>query len=239
MFTLHSRKHYLADILDGYRDIHCHLLPGVDDGCADEERSAKLLGRMESLGVKGLYMTPHIINGAYGSRSEADMREKFAAYDNRTKVEVRLAAEYFIDDRFLEHVASSPLAMKDNHLLCEFSLNTYSLNGLDLLFEASLAGYEIIIAHPERYRFLQEAPEGEAAEDIMRRKLQLNLLSLTGFHGTSARRTAEKLLAAGAYTFVGTDTHTSAYLDVLEATKVSRRTFEAVAALRDNNAALF
>ena len=70
-------------------------------------------------------------------------------------------------------------------------------------------------------------------------KLQLNLLSLCGFHGGNARRCAESLLRQGVYTFVGTVTHNSGYLDALQRGSVSRKVFEAVRPLVANNRMLF
>lgn len=52
MFSFHTKNIYLADLLDDFYDIHCHLLPGVDDGSPDREHSLRLLERMQGMGVK-------------------------------------------------------------------------------------------------------------------------------------------------------------------------------------------
>ena len=155
MFSFHTKNIYLADLLDDFYDIHCHLLPGVDDGSPDREHSLRLLERMQGMGVKGLYMTPHIIHGAYDNRGEEELRQRFADFGYQGPLDIRLGAEYFIDDKFPEHLEGNPLTMNCRHVLVEFSINGYSLRAFDMLFEATLSGYEIILAHPERYAFVQ------------------------------------------------------------------------------------
>lgn len=239
MFSFHSKTHCLADLLEGYYDIHCHLMPGVDDGSPNSEHSINLLNRMQGYGVKGLYMTPHIINGAYGNRDETALRKAFAEFGYDGSLDVRLAAEYFVDDVFLSRLKGEPLTMKDNYILTEFSMNGYSIRWFDMLFEATIAGYEVILAHPERYSFVQTNGRDKAINLIKQHKLQLNLLSLAGFHGSNAKKCAEQLLLEGLYTFVGSDTHSNAYLDVLERTKVPNKLFEVLKILRENNQTLF
>lgn len=239
MFDFFSNNIYLADVLDGFYDIHSHLLPAVDDGSPDQKRSIELLERMHDMGLKGIYLTPHIIYGAYNNLGEADLREKFASFAHGLKGDVRLAAEYFIDDKLLSHLEGQPLTMSGNHILAEFSMNGYSLRAFDVLFEATLSGFEMIIAHPERYTFVQADGKDKVINLIKQYKLQLNLLSLAGFHGSSAKKAAESMLDKNMYTFVGTDTHSHVYLDALKKAKVSRKVFDAVNSLKENNKTLF
>lgn len=239
MFDFFSNTIYLADILDGFYDIHSHLLPGVDDGSPDTDRSMALLERMQGLGMAGLYLTPHIIHGVYGDLAESKLRTKFGELGYRGPLDIRLASEYFIDDKFLERLEGEPLTMNCRHILVEFSMNGYSLRAFDILFEATLSGFEIILAHPERYTFVQANGRDKVINLIKQYKMQLNLLSLAGFHGSSAKKAAENMLERGLYTFVGTDTHSNAYLDALQRAKVSRKVFDCVASLKENNKALF
>ena len=202
MFSFHTKNIYLADLLDDFYDIHCHLLPGVDDGSPDREHSLRLLERMQGMGVKGLYMTPHIIHGAYDNRGEEELRQRFADFGYQGPLDIRLGAEYFIDDKFPEHLEGNPLTMNCRHVLVEFSINGYSLRAFDMLFEATLSGYEIILAHPERYAFVQANGKDKVINLIKQYKLQLNLLSL-GEHqahslGLNVRRTRLAALVSAA-----------------------------------------
>ena len=74
---------------------------------------------------------------------------------------------------------------------------------------------------------------------IKQYKLQLNLLSLAGYHGSGAKKYAEQMLRQGLYTFVGTDTHSNAYLDALQRARISKKVFDAVNVLKENNRTLF
>ena len=154
-------------------------------------------------------------------------------------LDIRLGAEYFIDDKFPEHLEGNPLTMNCRHVLVEFSINGYSLRAFDMLFEATLSGYEIILAHPERYAFVQANGKDKVINLIKQYKLQLNLLSLAGYHGSGAKKYAEQMLRQGLYTFVGTDTHSNAYLDALQRARISKKVFDAVNVLKENNRTLF
>src|SRR5699024_6542283 len=114
------------------------------------------------------------------------------------------------------------------HILVEFALNGYSLRAFDMLFEATLSGYEIILAHPERYTFVQVEGRDKVINLIKQYKLQLNLLSLAGYHGSGAKKCAENMLRQGLYTFGGTDTYSNAFLAAIQRAKVSKKFFDAV-----------
>ncbi len=240
MCSLFTRNVPLADIMDGLYDIHCHLLPGVDDGSPDSEHSHALLEKMYDMGMAGAYLTPHIIYGMYGSRNESDMRAAFAEFDYSGPLSLRLGAEYFLDEGFPGHISDRPLTMGGNHILAEFALNAYANRSLDMLFEASLSGYNIIIAHPERYAFLS----GSGGKNLLKQLrdkgfgFQLNLLSLTGYHGKGARQLAVKFLTDGLYAFLGTDTHSSVYLHTIKNASIPGNLMPMLEKLRENNRTL-
>lgn len=236
---LFSRKRPLADILEGFCDIHAHLLPGVDDGSPSSVKSIELLRRMEDHGMRRIYLTPHIINGLYGNRGEERLRAEFSRFAYNGNVELHLAAEYMLDEMFVSHVENTPLTM-NGYLLAEFPMNSCSMNALNMLFDASTAGYGIIIAHPERYTFIDRKQDKTFAKLVESGyKLQLNLLSLTGFHGGIAKKHAEEFLNAGLYTFAGTDIHSNSYLDTMERHTISQKLFSRLEQLRENNSSLF
>lgn len=236
-----GKKKRLSDLMVGFHDIHSHYLPGVDDGAKDADYAHHLLSRMEALGVEHIGLTPHIINGMYDNHDEEFLRREFAAFENKSGIKLHLAAEYFVDDRLLDHLSGDALTYANKHLLVEFALNSYAINSFQLLFDASVSGYNIILAHPERYLFLQSAPQGDVMEDIINcgYKLQLNLLSLTGYHGKQAQKLAQYLLAEERYDFVGTDTHSNAYIDMLESSSVPAKVFAKLEQLKENNKTLF
>lgn len=238
MFDFLKKKCYLADLIDDFCDVHCHLLWGVDDGCKDQRSADLLAEQMIGLGFTKLTLTPHIIYGLYDNQTESSLRARFAEMKPHEGIEYRLGAEYFLDENFMSHVNSDEpmLTIGDEWLLTEFALGATHVSHLESLFEASLGGKSIIIAHPERYSFAVERNYREINRLISRKfALQLNLLSLTGYHGPRVKRAAEEMLSRGLYTFVGSDAHSTAYTDAIRSGVINPNLAEPLKRLMANN----
>lgn len=240
MFSFFKKKVWLRDQLEGFYDIHSHLLWGVDDGCRNEEHTRKVTAELVKLGFKGAYLTPHIIYGLYGNNTEEGLRARFAEMPADLGLELRLAAEYCLDEKFLDHVhGQTPmLSIADDHILTEFSLGTSRVDThANVLFETALTGKNIIIAHPERYAFLSIDRNLRELEKLTSKgyALQLNLLSLTGQSGAKVKRIAEELLLDGRYTFVGSDVHSRLYINAIKEGTISPKIVEPLKELMENN----
>ena len=195
-------------MLSGTTDRHSHILHGVDDGIKTVEDSIAAISFEESLGVTDIWCTPHVMEDMPNKTEslKARFEELCAAYSG--PVHLHLAAEYMIDPLFETRLRNRDLlTMEDNILLVETSTIAppYDLEGS--LNEAMSAGYRPMLAHPERYRFLE-------VKDIVRLhqmgvRLQLNIASLTGYFGSSAKDKAEQLLKSGIYCAYGSDCHRS------------------------------
>ena len=195
-------------MLSGTTDRHSHILYGVDDGIKTVEDSIAAISFEESLGVTDIWCTPHVMEDMPNKTEslKARFEELCAAYNG--PVHLHLAAEYMIDPLFETRLRNRDLlTMEDNILLVETSTIAppYDLEGS--LNEAMSAGYRPMLAHPERYRFLE-------VKDIVRLhemgvRLQLNIASLTGYFGSSAKDKAEQLLKSGMYCAYGSDCHRS------------------------------
>ncbi len=240
MFGIFKKKIWLRDYLGDFYDIHTHLLWGVDDGCRDAEHTTSLDAELVELGFKGAYLTPHIIYGLYGNNTEKSLREQFTKMPQNLGLEVRLAAEYCLDENFINHLHSEEpmLTMQGDHLLVEFSLGTNRVGAYaNDLFEVALAGKNVIIAHPERYAFLSIERNIDELNKLTTKgySLQLNLLSLTGYHGEQVRRISEELLLSGRYTFVGSDVHSRIYTRAIRDGQISSKVVEPLKELMENN----
>lgn len=239
MFSIFRKKAYLRDCLGDFYDVHSHLLWGVDDGCRNAEHSVELAREMVALGFKGAYLTPHIIYGLYGDNTEAGLREQFRAMPDVSPLEVRLAAEYHLDEKFADHTKGQEpmLTLGGEWVLVEYSLGAGRASHQDELFELALSGKSVIIAHPERYAFLAEGHNFRELSKLTDKSyaLQLNLLSLTGYHGEKSRRVAEELLLAGRYTFVGSDAHSRIYTKAICEGILSPKCVEPLRELMANN----
>ena len=208
LFDIFSPKRSIAEseILTGSTDRHSHILYGVDDGIKTLEDSLAVLAFEESLGVKEVWCTPHIMEDV--PNTTESLRERFEELCSHYtgSIKLCLAAEYMIDTVFEKRLkAGDLLTMEDNMLLMETSTIAPSYDLKGSLKDAMSAGYRPLFAHPERCRFLEVKDCEELAE--MGVRLQLNIASLTGYYGQSTRAKAETLLKKGLYFAYGSDCH--------------------------------
>jgi tyrosine-protein phosphatase YwqE len=203
-------------------DMHSHLLPGIDDGAEDLEESLHLIQGMRDLGYRKLITTPHVMWDMY-KNSHEKIKEKLALVQHAVReagidVEVNAAAEYFLDEHVEELLRNKEplLTIRDNMVLTEFSMAFPSMNIKELIFEMHMQGYQAIIAHPERYIYLERNKEFYTELRDVGCYFQLNLLSLSGHYGRSVVDLAQYLIKNGFYDLVGTDLHHSGHLEALQ-----------------------
>src|SRR5690606_14208537 len=207
-------------------DMHSHLIPGIDDGAPDMATSLKLIGGLAELGYKKIYTTPHIMWDMYPNTREdilsrlVDLRE--AVKDKGLDIEINAAAEYFIDEHFRQLLADKKqlLTIHNTMVLVEFSLANPPMELKDVLFEMQLQGYQPIIAHPERYLYLEHTKNFYDELKDYGCMFQLNMLALGGFYGRSVQEFAQYLAKKDYYNLVGTDMHHVRHLQGLHDSKV-------------------
>lgn len=218
-------------------DMHSHLIPGIDDGSKSMEESLELLRRLEGFGLKKVITTPHIMSEYYRNTPEIigmgleDLRK--AAKAEGISLQLEAAAEYYMDEIFLEKVKGEEpmLTFGDNYILVETGFINKPQMLLDIIFNLEMAGYKPILAHPERYQYL--IADKKLQEELIERKLlfQVNLLSLTGFYSKQVKDFAEMLVDRGVVSLLGTDCHNARYLDMLETLPRHQKTYEKIQAL--------
>ena len=109
----------------GYADLHCHLLPGVDDGVKTMEGALVLLQRYAELGIRKVWITPHIMEDIPNETEFLKQRFQELKEKYQGPVELHLASENMIDNLFLVRLKKKdllPIGDKQNHLLVETSL---------------------------------------------------------------------------------------------------------------------
>jgi len=202
-------------------DMHSHLLPGIDDGSADIQTSLSLIKGMMELGYTKLITTPHIMGDMYRNTSEIILQKlesvRKAVKAEGLNVEINAAAEYFLDDYVEKMIKDNIplLTISGNMVLVEFSMAYPSHSLKDILFAMQMQNYQPVIAHPERYIYLEQNKEFyEELKDIGC-LFQLNLLSLTGHYGKSVQELAQYLIKKGHYDLIGTDLHGFRHLEGL------------------------
>lgn len=200
------------------RDIHCHILPGVDDGARNLDESLAMLAAAKAAGVTSIVCTPHVRDPYF------DYDKMWAAYD----LLVTHADGFPIQMGFeVNHDKLMDLGMRwvdylhfdgSDEFLLELSSSATEVEFSDYertIFELQGMGYEVIIAHPERYRAVQKNPD--VAERLARMgcKLQASADYVDGGRLGRARRPARRLFERGVYDYIASDAHRAWHYDCL------------------------
>lgn len=202
-------------------DMHCHLVPKVDDGSKCMEESIECLNTLKAVGYDRVIVTPHFQSPRF-QNDEDDICRRYEELKQRAAdagVEIELAGiagEYRIDDGFQARLDNPRfLQVADKYVLVEFSLHQQRMGCDEMIFDMQMKGYDIVLAHPERYPYLSLF--GSRMEQLRSQGVlfQVNVLSLGGFYGEEPQRRAFKLIEQGWVEFLGTDTHNSMYAQAL------------------------
>ena len=233
-----NKKHTIAasGILQGAADHHSHILPGVDDGAEAIDEALHILATYETLGIKAVWLTPHIMedipNNAEKLRTRFD--ELKAAYTG--DIQLHLAAEYMIDNHLRKLLDDNkellPLGSTGKHILVETSYYNAPLKMRDTLQQIKSLGYFPLLAHPERYMYLDNAEYRKLHNEGV--KFQLNLTSLAGGYGKAVQKKALWLLNNGLYSVSGSDLHCEEAIEYITKCKLSDKEVEQVKALLQN-----
>jgi tyrosine-protein phosphatase YwqE len=240
-----SKKYSIAEarLLQGMTDIHSHFLYGTDDGMQTKEETFAALNYFEQQGVRGIYFTPHIMENYPGNGAKSLKR----CFDNLIceytgNIDIRLSAEYMIDNKFESHLNNNetkPLAIADDYLLIETSCINPPLSFYKTLQEIKKKGYHIILAHPERYIYMDKSDYKKLKEAGFI-SFQLNLLSPAGYYGKQVRENAEYLLDNDFYSFTGTDIHNlESHKQAFNRKSLTAKQTGKISVLIENNSKLF
>lgn len=219
MFSFFKRSSNLVtDIQWLGVDIHSHLLPGIDDGAQDLTESITYIRQLQSLGFDKLLCTPHIFTELYPNSPETIM-PALALLSKGLKeegldVEIGAAAEYMIDDTF--KITDNLLCLPGKHILIEMSYLSETPNIEQVIFDLQVKGYNIILAHPERYNFYHHELHRYDRLKEIGCLFQLNLLAVVGYYGKSVKQAALYLLEHQMYDLTATDLHHHKHLSVLD-----------------------
>lgn len=218
-----------SGLLKGFTEWHCHLLPGVDDGVRTMEESLQLLDLYEESGIREVWLTPHVMEDIPNTTEalKAGFEELKAAYEGG--ITLHLAAEYMLDNLFEERLDKGdllPLKRGEEYLLVETSFFNPPMGLYDVLDRIGRKGFYAVLAHPERYRYMEE----EEYEKLKERgiKFQLNLPSIVGMYGKFVQKRAEDLLRRNCYEIVGSDTHSVKMFQNTIEGKVKKKIIETI-----------
>lgn len=203
-----------------HTDIHSHLIPEIDDGSPDMDTSLALLKELEMLGYKKIITTPHVKTEYFQNDVTKldDLCERLrrAARFEGIKLDIEVGAEHLLDEEVNQRIKNGQFkTFGDNYLLVElpFMFPPFGLDGY--IFELQLAGYKLILAHPERYLYwLNDFNQFIRLKDsgVL---FQVNIISLGNYYGKDVYNLAKKLIDNNMVELLGTDTHSAKHIEAV------------------------
>lgn len=199
----------------GIWDIHNHMLPGIDDGASCMEETIDLVKESYSQGVRAILFTPHYRKGMFEISPEErqDIFREFLHIYRESLEKECPGMCFLLGCEFYMHPAKETKKLEKgiyrmpgkNTILTEFSYQDSCSEIKYSLFALIKAGYTVILAHAERYRFsLSEIQELRRMPNLY---IQVNAGSLTGAEGFHKKFLTRKLLKYGCVDLIGSDAH--------------------------------
>ena len=195
-------------------DLHCHCLPGLDDGPPTPADAVELCRALVADGTTTVIATPHQLGSYDGVNAPADVRRavadlRVALAAGRVPLEVLPGADVRVDDRLLSLLAAGEvltLADANRYVLLELPHETY-IDLRHLIGDLAAAGLTSVVSHPERHAHLARHPDLVRPWIAVGGVLQVTAGSLLGAFGTAAADAGWRLLTMGAVALVATDAH--------------------------------
>lgn len=196
--------------MSGWVDLHCHLLPGVDDGAKTLEDSLEMARALVDLGFSTVAPSPHARPEYAPPELVAQRLAELRAALEREGIPLTLGrnAENVLDDAFVRSLGTPAARLLGEgwYVLVELPYTTPVPALLDILFRIRTKGVTPVLAHPERC--LEFERKGRAAEAVRGGALlQLDVGALTGRYGGTAKKLAREFLEQGLYGLGATDLH--------------------------------
>ena len=197
----------------GFIDLHCHILPGLDDGSKKMEESLRTLTLMKDNNFNTVVCTPHIRPGMYDNKPENIQKvfQEFKEKSSDIEINLSLGAEHYLCEEVMEMAEKNSLlayANQKRYFLLELPSLFPLVKLNEIIFNIQRKGYTPVIAHPERYDMILS--DIEKIIPLYERGciLQVNLKSLNWWHGgRKISKTAKKLLERGLIHILATDNH--------------------------------
>ena len=192
-------------------DFHSHILPNIDDGSTSIGETINLIEEASKVGFTGIISTSHYIQGYY----EFDCYERNQLLDivqnkmQSDNFELYLGSEIYFSSEIIDLIKDKKASTINNtrYLLFELPMNTKPLFVKELVYELIQNGYRPIIAHPERYSYVQDEINYVRELANLGTLFQANYGSVLGMYGNDAKKTLKKLLKDDLISFFGSDVH--------------------------------
>ena len=197
-------------------DLHCHIIPGVDDGPELQEESLVMARRAVEDGIHTIVATPHTLNGIYINPVK-EVTSKVANLQailskNHIKLQLYMGADVYLCPHMLERIESGDAGTINNarkYILLEFPLQTMPPGVKDEIFSLKLNGITPIISHPERNPVIQHNIDILYELVCMGALCQVTAMSITGDFGGMVMQCAERLLTYRLVHVIASDAHSA------------------------------
>ncbi|MGL4292691.1 MAG: tyrosine-protein phosphatase [Bacteroidales bacterium] len=202
-------------------DIHCHIIPGVDDGSPDLETSVLLISKMKEWGINKIIATPHRTDEVFENSPEniePVYRElKNVIQEKEISIDLHYSFEYRMDEGFIRLKNSNQLRPLGNgYILIENSFIQPLWNLDELIFDLKLKGFKPILAHPERYSYYHGNKKIYSHLHDSECAFQVNILSLAGCYGKQIEELSQWMLEKGYIDFMATDLHHLKHVEAID-----------------------
>ncbi len=194
-------------------DFHSHILPNIDDGARSIEETFNLIKEAEKAGFEAVISTSHYMENYYETDvPEREVWVKAILENLRPKnitTNLYLGNEIYFTDNIIELLEKRKASTINDtsYVLFELPLNAEPMNLYDVVYNMIQNKLVPILAHPERYRFIQKEPE--LMYDLIEKGvlMQANYGSIIGQYGEKARMIVRKFFENNMIHFLGSDVH--------------------------------
>ena len=194
-------------------DFHSHILPNIDDGARNIEETICLVKEAEKVGFEAIISTSHYMEGYYETNTPE--REVWInviyqkLQDEKVKMKLYMGNEIYLSDQIVQLLAEEKASTINDtsYVLFEMPLNIEPLNLYNVVYEMIQNKLIPILAHPERYTFVQQSPE--IIQKLIEKGvlMQANYASIDGYYGKKAQVIVKKILKNNMVHFLGSDVH--------------------------------
>lgn len=199
--------------MQGLVDIHCHIVPEVDDGAHSIHEAALMLQSEYQNGVEAIILTPHYRRGMFETSQEQVEKQFRKVWKltrrSRSGMRVYLGCEYHTNRNMVANLNAEkrPTMAGSRYVLTEFS----SMHGYEIirnqLYELIAAGYKPIVAHAERYPCLLKQPDRIRELIDLGAEIQITAGSILGDAGWRIKHFCWKLLKKKQVKYIASDMH--------------------------------
>lgn len=207
----------MEEKIDGYVDIHCHIVPHIDDGARSSTQTLRMIDIAYKNGIRAMIATPHYEVGKYDNNIDEIQKQfskiKDLALKKYRDFKLYLGNEIFYSYGVVNNLEEGKIfTLADSkYVLVEFSPNDKYKYISESLYELVNNGYIPVLAHAERYE--------EVIEDIDNVErlvdagvyIQINAHTIAGKYGHGIRRRVMKMIKNDLVHFIGTDTHSDGH----------------------------